>query len=298
MKKYENWVLYAILSPLMLLLLVLFLGCEEAGYNRARNQNTIAAYESFLQQSPDSDLAQTARNNIESLKFAQAKRVGTTEALEAYLREYPTGKGSEEAKKLIAEAECKRMYQQAESAGTAEALEAYLKDNPKGEWAEKAKKRIDEIASQQASNLDSDIKKNYEKTGQQVASMWLELIDEGKWDEAWKLVSERLKKIDMNDKDRFGDNMKRLRQVGSGTYVMGKNGFFEESGERKLLKVTSRSLQSSQYTAKSGHRPVGNYVIMLYYTECEQAKAQEHVLVAKNSTDQWNIDGYFIEVKR
>lgn len=291
-----------ILLSLMILLLSLSAGCDSENYYHAQSLNTVKAYEEFLQQYPSSEYSQMAKNNIETLKFKQAKKNSTIEALETYLREYPDGRYNKESKRLIAEAEQKRIdllkYKQAENTGTPEAFETYLTDNPRGEWVEKAKQKINELAARQASELDPDIKKSYEKTGEQIASIWLELIDKSEWDEAWKLISPRLKKADRDNKDSFSANMKQLRQVGSGSFTMNRSGFFEEVGEKKLIKVTGRKLQSSQYSAKYGNGPVGDYVIILFKMESEHAGAMEHVVVAKDSNDKWCMDGYFIEYKR
>jgi hypothetical protein len=103
--KRVNWVLCSVLLPMILLS-----GCMsvESSWRKAQQQNTIVAYDSFLQQYPDSGYAQTAHDAIESLKFKQAEKAGTTEAFESYLREYPTGQWSEKAKDRIAEAEQKK----------------------------------------------------------------------------------------------------------------------------------------------------------------------------------------------
>jgi len=62
---------------------------EKKSYKQATSENTIPAYEHFLQEYPDSNYENQIRSSIETIHFDQALEKGSIEALVGFLKQYP-----------------------------------------------------------------------------------------------------------------------------------------------------------------------------------------------------------------
>jgi len=75
---------------------------EQQDWRSAENADTSEAWQRFLEQHPDSELAGEARNRIAQLQvrrdFEYADAIGTVEAYRAFLAHYPSGTWSERAR--------------------------------------------------------------------------------------------------------------------------------------------------------------------------------------------------------
>lgn len=91
-------------------LLIFIVGCASVSslYNKARELNTIEAYEEFIQKYPDSELANEAKKRIEELEaskkdFETAKTKNTIESYNVFIVKYPESEYVKEAKLKIRE---------------------------------------------------------------------------------------------------------------------------------------------------------------------------------------------------
>ncbi len=137
----------------LVLLVVLFIvGCAtmHSRWKDAESINTIAAYEEFLRQYPDGELADNARSKIEELYFKQTKRRDTIWAYEGFLRKYPQGKFTEQAHMRLKELYTKKAWKDARAKDTITAYENFLMKYPQGEFADRARSIIERLYFKQA----------------------------------------------------------------------------------------------------------------------------------------------------
>ena len=72
--------------------------------------------------------------------YEAAQAVGTSASYGVYLREHPSGRHVEEARRLQGEANDEEAYRRAQSAGTSASYGAYLREYPSGRHAEEARR--------------------------------------------------------------------------------------------------------------------------------------------------------------
>jgi len=111
------------------------------------------------------------------------------------------------------------------------------------------------------------------KAGREAADAWLELVDEGKYDEAWAQVS---------------DYMKR---------TISKEHFFKSLEEKTtaLGEIVSRKLKSARYVESMPSAPDGKYVIVLYETQLARKRSATETVIPMLAEDgKWKISGYDI----
>lgn len=89
------------LGLVCILLLLSACSGEKNEWKDAITQNTIQAYEDFLQAHPDGEFAAGAKAKIESIYLDQAKKTNTISAYREFLQRYPDGKLAEEAQSHI-----------------------------------------------------------------------------------------------------------------------------------------------------------------------------------------------------
>ena len=117
---------------ILVLAAALAFGCATRNWERARAEDTPAAYRHFLADNPHSSHAAEAR---ERLDYLQAKRDGTAAALDRFRSEHP---GSAYLADLQTAAS-NRDFEVARTAGTAEAYESFAARFPEGELAVRAR---------------------------------------------------------------------------------------------------------------------------------------------------------------
>ncbi len=121
-----------------------------ADWNKASAQNTVAAYQRFIQRHPDDARVQQARNRIDTLKDEQAwgaaKSAATVDAYQQYLQRYPDGAHAADAQSGITTLEQSSAWQSAQSAGTVSAYQAFLQNYPNAPQASQAQAQIDKLA--------------------------------------------------------------------------------------------------------------------------------------------------------
>ena len=125
-----------------------------ADWNKASAQNTVAAYQLFIQHHPGDPRVEQARNRIDALKDAQAWRAArsaaSVEAYQHYLQQYPDGAHAAAAQSAITTLKQSAAWQSAQSAGTAAAYQAFLQNYPNAPQAGQAQAEINKLAGYQA----------------------------------------------------------------------------------------------------------------------------------------------------
>jgi hypothetical protein len=90
-------------AAVVLTFVLVLIACasHESDWASTRRQSSVAGYEAFLEQYPDSPHAEEARRNIDSLgerkAYEEAKRENTPESWAGFLNAYPTGELSASA---------------------------------------------------------------------------------------------------------------------------------------------------------------------------------------------------------
>jgi SPOR domain len=78
---------------------------EESGWDRARRDDSVASYESYLERFPAGPHAGQARAALAGLRdagaWARAERLGTPEAWQRYLGEFPDGRHAGQARQRL-----------------------------------------------------------------------------------------------------------------------------------------------------------------------------------------------------
>ncbi len=112
-----------------------------------------------------------------------------------------------------------------------------------------------------------------EKAAVASATVWLALVDGGKYPETWDHAASRFKNA--LNKDQWIASLER--------------------GRTPLGKVVSRKLWSNMYTTSLPGVPDGKYVVIMYNTEFENKKsAIETVTPMLDKDGKWRVAGYQI----
>lgn len=121
-------------------------------WNKARQTNSVASYESYLSTSSFHWFDSKAKDNIRTIRQAQerkaweeVKRVGTLEAYRKYLADNPQSGYADDAKKEIARIEAKEQWAQLKSTSSTSELEAFITKYPGAAETKYAKTRLHEL---------------------------------------------------------------------------------------------------------------------------------------------------------
>ncbi len=126
---------------LLVLGVLLFLtGCASQAYQRAKEADTLEAYQDFLRVYPKDEMAEPAEARIEELEFAQAQKLHTVLAYKRFLEAYPEEPQARAARSLL---EGLR-FNAAKEAGTVTAWRQFLADHPDGAQREEARRLMAE----------------------------------------------------------------------------------------------------------------------------------------------------------
>jgi len=160
----------------------LLVGCSSAqsDWSQANASNTVAAYQRFLDQHPNTTQAVVARNRIHALEdqqaWAQAQQANTLQAFQTYLREQPSGIHVAEAKDRMAANERMTAWTAASSANTVEALQAFLEKYPQGPQASEAKTRLAQITGYRVQLASFKSEKQAEKTRERLQGKYGDVL--------------------------------------------------------------------------------------------------------------------------
>lgn len=106
----------------------------------------------------------------------------------------------------------------------------------------------------------------------QAAEAWIQLLDQGKFDQAYQQLGPEAKKI---SQEQWREQLAATR--------------------RKYGKLDSRIFQDTDYTTTLRGAPAGQYVILDYLcTFVSHRSSPETVVMAKTGTG-WKVDGFSVE---
>ena len=127
----------------LVLILFVFISCspEAKDWEKAQSENTIEAYEYFLERYPESDFAPEASSKREELYFKNVESENTISSYEGFLKSFPKGHLNEKARLRVEEL----YFKNAESENTISSYEVFLERFSQGGIAEKAKSRVEEF---------------------------------------------------------------------------------------------------------------------------------------------------------
>jgi len=112
-----------------------------------------------------------------------------------------------------------------------------------------------------------------EDAAQKSAEAWLDLVDEGRYDESWEEAASLVKTS--VTKDDWGRSI--------------------ASARRPLGKLVSRTVKSRTYAETLPGAPDGRYVVIQYDTTFENKKsAMETITPMMDSDGGWRVSGYYI----
>jgi hypothetical protein len=112
-----------------------------------------------------------------------------------------------------------------------------------------------------------------EEKAVQAAGQWLQLVDDGKYDESWQQAADLFRKA---------VNAEQWRSALDGS-------------RRAFGKVLSREVKSKRYATALPGAPDGQYVIIQYQTSFEQKRqAVETVTPMRDQDGTWRVSGYYV----
>ena len=124
-------------------------GSSTADWNKASNENTVAAYQGFVAAHPKDPHASEAQALILQLQddnsWAEAKRTATTAAYQTYLQQYPQGAHAGDARDAMKSMDRAAAWKTAQGAATATSVQAFLRQYPTGPEADQAKAKLKDL---------------------------------------------------------------------------------------------------------------------------------------------------------
>ncbi len=141
-----------ILLFIITITVLLISGCatEDQAWQEALDNDNIESYNAFLEEYPDGEYAQEAKDKLDPLLWQKANKINTIEGYEEYLEEYPQGAEAEKAIERLEELK----WQTAVDKDTIDNYEKYLTEYPSGAFAEKARDRIVDLQWQEEAVAD------------------------------------------------------------------------------------------------------------------------------------------------
>ena len=133
-------------SIIIVSVLVLFFACSTAQpqYKIARKIDTIAAYQEFIRNHPDSELTKAAETRIEEINFEKAKGVNTVSAYEQFIATSDSELFKNYANQLILKI-YEDDYKKTKEINSLEAYDTYLEKYPKSIYSTDCSMRIESL---------------------------------------------------------------------------------------------------------------------------------------------------------
>jgi outer membrane protein assembly factor BamD (BamD/ComL family) len=130
----------------MILVFLFTYACSTAqkDYDMARQVDTVAAYQDFLNKHPQSDFTESARTRIEKKNFEMAETENTVAAYQRFIDDSDSDLFKNYANQRILKLYTDN-YEKAKAADTIEAYEQYLKNYPQSMFSKDSLNRIDAI---------------------------------------------------------------------------------------------------------------------------------------------------------
>ncbi|CAN5135838.1 hypothetical protein BH24PSE2_BH24PSE2_04290 [soil metagenome] len=136
---------YQCYSIVAMLAVVLVVGCDRQpqAWEDASTDDTVAAYDAYLEDYPDGEHAAEARARrdmlAESQAWNKAQSADTPEAYETYLENHASGPHAAEARERLAKVESESDWEQARQANTPDAYAEYARKHPDSPKAAEAR---------------------------------------------------------------------------------------------------------------------------------------------------------------
>jgi outer membrane protein assembly factor BamD (BamD/ComL family) len=125
-----------------------------ADWQKANQQNTVAAYQQFIQQHPNDSRVAQARNRINALQDEQAwttaQNANTLDAYQQYLQQEPNGMHAADAQDKITGLQQDAAWQSAQSTNTAAGYQDFLQKYPNSPHASDAQDALKKLTGYQA----------------------------------------------------------------------------------------------------------------------------------------------------
>jgi outer membrane protein assembly factor BamD (BamD/ComL family) len=132
----------------------LLAGCSQAAsdWKQADSQNTVAGYQQFLQQHPDSEHANAARERVAAMQddeaWTAAKATNTVDSYQTYLTSQPKGLHSGEANTQITDLKRVAAWKVAEAANTESSVQDFLNQYATGPEADSARAQLQKLQTE------------------------------------------------------------------------------------------------------------------------------------------------------
>ncbi|MDT8408423.1 MAG: SPOR domain-containing protein [Wenzhouxiangellaceae bacterium] len=139
---------------LCLMLVLGLFGCDRQGeqWEEVQQEDTIAAYEAFVESYPDSPKAERARNRIDALRAEQAwvdaQERDKMEAYREFLEAHPDAAAADEARARLQTLELEAAWQELAGSDDLDALKAFATEHAGSSEAELARERVSELEAQ------------------------------------------------------------------------------------------------------------------------------------------------------
>lgn len=137
-------------------------------WQQASASNTVAAYQTFLDDHPNTPQSVQARNRIRALEddqaWAQAQQINSVPAYQDYIQRIPPGAHVAEARDRIGASERSVAWIAASSVDTTEALQGFLQKYPQGPQADQAKVKLAQLTGYRVQLASLRSEKQAEKT--------------------------------------------------------------------------------------------------------------------------------------
>lgn len=143
-----------IVRILCLMFLFTLVACDRQGahWEEAQQEDTVAAYESYLASYPDGANADQARNRIDTLRaeqaWAQAQQRDTLEAHREFLQSHSDAAGADEARARLQTLEREAAWQNLAVSVDIDALQSFADEHAGSPEADSARARISEAEAQ------------------------------------------------------------------------------------------------------------------------------------------------------
>lgn len=125
-----------------------------ADWQKATQQNTVAAYQQFVKEHPSDARVEQARNRINALRDEQAwstaKSANTLDAYQQYLQQEPNGMHAADAQDKVNSLQQAAAWQTAQSTNTAEGYRDFLQKYPNAAQASDAQAALKKLTGYQA----------------------------------------------------------------------------------------------------------------------------------------------------
>lgn len=137
-------------------------GCssQQSDWQHAQQQNTVAAYQKFIKQYPDSDHVQDAKQQIAHIKqqrevqqaradWQQAEQMNTKVAYQQFLQSHPNSQYTDQAHQRLQQMQIQQDWTYASSSGNVVALRQFASKYPNSPRAQQARQMIAKLQAQQ-----------------------------------------------------------------------------------------------------------------------------------------------------